>query len=153
MSCCKSDMVYPSLAYHITPGCVLTGIYRASVSRAFLMPHKMTHWKNTKSERVEQGRNCIPESGCLCHLALGMSRKIFRVTCCTLPTLVSCTTQSHWHYSLQAFPLSGWTLESWGKVYQQSLGLTIVQMVVGTAWWELDTEAGQHPWCCDISLS
>jgi hypothetical protein len=53
--------------------------------------------------------------------------------------------QSHWHYSLQAFPLSGWTLQSWGRVYQQNLGLTVVQMVVGTAWWEIDTEAGQHP--------
>jgi hypothetical protein len=53
----------------------------------------MTHWKNTRSERVEQGRNCIPESGCLRHLALRMSRKISWVTCCTLPTFVSCTSK------------------------------------------------------------
>jgi hypothetical protein len=35
--------------------------------------------------------------------------------------------QSHWHYSLQVFPLSGWTLRSWGKVYQQNLGLTVAR--------------------------
>jgi hypothetical protein len=93
MSRCKSNIIYPNLAFHIIPGYILTGIWWASVLRAFLMPLKMTHWKNTKFERVEQGRNCIPDSGCLCHLALGMSRKISWVTCCTLPTMVSCTSK------------------------------------------------------------